>query len=99
MLAKKECKNALDNLYKVADKLVLNHDIFISDYKVLNNLIEEYFAKETPRKPFIRKIKEFDGYNKGRCECDQWLDDCIYNEMNYCPKCGQKIDWSAKNVK
>ena len=43
MLTKDECEKALDSLYKVADKLVLNHDIFIGSYNALKNLIQEHF--------------------------------------------------------
>lgn len=44
MLTKDECEKALDSLYKVADKLVLNHDIFIGSYNALKNLIQEHFS-------------------------------------------------------
>lgn len=43
MLAKEECEKALDSIYKVADKLVLNHNIFIGSYDILNKLIHEHF--------------------------------------------------------
>lgn len=44
MLTKEECEKALNSLYKVADKLVLNHNIFIGSYDILKNLIEEHFS-------------------------------------------------------
>lgn len=44
MLTEKECEQALDNIYKVADKLVLNHDIFSHDYDILKKLIQENFS-------------------------------------------------------
>lgn len=44
MLTKEECEKALNSLYKVADKLVLNHDIFIGSYDILKNLINEHFS-------------------------------------------------------
>ena len=44
MFTKEECENALNSLYKVADKLVLNHNIFIGSYDILKNLIEEHFS-------------------------------------------------------
>lgn len=44
MLTKEECEKALNSLYKVADKLVLDHNIFIGSYDILKNLIEEHFS-------------------------------------------------------
>ena len=44
MLTKEECEKALDSLYKVADKLVLDHNIFIGSYDILKNLIKEHFS-------------------------------------------------------
>ena len=43
MLTKEECEKALNSLYKVADKLVLDHNIFIGSYDILNKLIHEHF--------------------------------------------------------
>ena len=43
MLTKEECEKALDSIYKVADKLVLNHNIFIGSYDILKKLIHEHF--------------------------------------------------------
>ena len=43
MLTKQECEKALNSLYKVADKLVLDHNIFIGSYDILNKLIHEHF--------------------------------------------------------
>lgn len=44
LFTKEECEKALNSLYKVADKLVLNHNIFIGSYDILKNLIEEHFS-------------------------------------------------------
>lgn len=44
MLTKEECEEALNSLYKVADKLVLNHNIFIGSYDILKKLIQEHFS-------------------------------------------------------
>ena len=43
-MTKEECEKALDSIYKVADKLVLNHNIFIGSYDILNKLIHEHFS-------------------------------------------------------
>lgn len=44
MLTEKECDEALDSIYKVADKLVLNHNIFIGSYDILKKLIQVHFS-------------------------------------------------------
>lgn len=44
MLTRYECEKALDSIYKVADKLVLNHNIFIGSYDILKKLIQVHFS-------------------------------------------------------
>ena len=44
MLTKEECEKALNSLYKVADKLVLDHNIFIGSYDILKKLIQIHFS-------------------------------------------------------
>lgn len=56
MLTKQECEKALNSLYKVADKLVLDHNIFIGSYDILNKLIHEHF---------LNPPLKFDELNKG----------------------------------
>ena len=61
--------------------------------------LKELVDKATPKKPLLRK----DGYDDGSEICDTW--DCpncgeTYvieddtDKCNYCPNCGQRIDWS-----
>lgn len=57
--------------------------------------------KQTPKKPDL----EGDGYgDDGVLIYDTWICPCCgkryeidYEEYNYCPNCGQAIDWSARN--
>ena len=56
MLTKEKCEEALNSLYKVADKLVLDHNIFIGSYDILKKLIQVHFSN-SPLK--------FDELNKG----------------------------------
>lgn len=44
---------------------------------------------------------EGDGYSNGQLVYDTWICPCCghhyevdYDDYDYCPKCGQKIDWS-----
>ncbi|MCU6725754.1 Uncharacterised protein [uncultured Clostridium sp.] len=58
----------------------------------------EALAKQTPKKPTL----EGDGYAPdGSLVLDEWLCprckfryELDYEEHNYCPNCGQAIDWS-----
>lgn len=48
----------------------------------------------------IPKTPEFvaDGYADGMLVYDTWICPCCeteYEEYDFCPKCGQKIDWSG----
>ena len=57
-------------------------------------------AKQIPKKP----IYEGDGYAPdGTFVFDEWICPCCetryevdYDDYDYCPNCGQKIDWSDK---
>ena len=60
-------------------------------------LIKAIVKKEIPKKPFF----ESDGYADGYPVYDTWIcPKCGTNyevdsdKFDYCPKCGQKLDWS-----
>ena len=48
--------------------------------------------KQIPKKPKMRHIEKYDGYNDGWCSCCE-----AYvieeNNKNFCSECGQKLDW------
>lgn len=53
--------------------------------------------KQIPKSPTY----EGDGYTNGVLVYDTWICPCCghhyevdYDDYDYCPKCGQKIDWS-----
>lgn len=53
--------------------------------------------KQTSKEPDY----EGDGYSNGQLVYDTWVCPCCgqsyevdYDDYEYCPKCGQKIDWS-----
>ena len=61
---------------------------------------EEYRAaveKQTAKKPYY----EGDGYSDGHLVYDTWICPCCgkhyevdYDDYDFCPECGQRIDWS-----
>lgn len=66
------------------------------------NLLKELVDKETPKKPIIRKETEDEvGEYKVTlcCNCENVLTDEAgyyndYYDVEYCPFCGQHLDWS-----
>lgn len=69
-----------------------NCDLLVMDRILMQKLVE----RATPKKPEY----EADGYYNGELVYDTWFcPNCKtryevdYNDIKYCPKCGQKIDW------
>lgn len=57
--------------------------------------------KQIPKKPDL----EGDGYCDGQLVYDTWICPCCeeryevdYDKYDYCPNCGQAIDWSEENA-
>lgn len=61
-------------------------DFYFRDCQILQELIN----KATPQKPSI----EDDTWYCPECEAEYELD---YHEHDYCPKCGQALDWSEED--
>lgn len=66
-------------------------DINILDYTVIAAI-----EKQMPKKPDY----EGDGYADGELVYDTWICPCCgkhyeidYDDYDYCPNCGQKLDW------
>ena len=61
--------------------------------------------KQIPKKPYIQQI-EVDYYEHDCYECPNcdsflgYVSECKeeHYQNNYCPECGQAIDWSGENV-
>lgn len=51
--------------------------------------------KQIPKKLQLRHIRKFDGFDDGECPtcCNSVSRDCDGTD-NFCPDCGQKLDWS-----
>ena len=56
----------------------------------------EALGKQLPKPPFF----EGDGYSDGELVYDTWICPCCeenyevdYDKYDYCPNCGQKLDW------
>ena len=71
----------------------------VQQYRAIGTLEECRAAveKQTARRPDY----EGDGYADGHLVSDTWICHCCgkhyevdYDNYNYCPDCGQKLDWS-----
>ena len=62
-------------------------------------MIVQALDKQIPKKPTY----EGDGYSNEHLVYDTWICPCCetryevdYDDYDYCPNCGQKLDWSDK---
>ena len=51
--------------------------------------------KQIPKKVQLRHIRKFDGFDDGECPtCGNSVSRDCDGTDNFCPDCGQKLDWS-----
>ena len=97
-----------DSKYQEAKDNIINTLARHIGYKLYKNLYSEDFDtlqelvdKAVPKKPFY----EADGYDEnGELIYDTWIcPNCNhyyevdYDDYDYCPNCGQAIDWSDED--
>lgn len=106
LIAYHKCqKMQLKDFEKCNDELCLNCDLCYAQGTVKEHIktIEiaiQALAKQIPKKPTY----EGDGYAPGGsfvwdvwiCPCCEARYEVDYDDYDYCPQCGQKIDWSNK---
>jgi hypothetical protein len=77
----------------------ITHHAFIADD--VKDMAIAALEKQIPKKPYIQQI-EVDYYEHDCYECPNcdsflgYVSECKeeHYQNNYCPECGQKIDWS-----
>ena len=75
---------------------MLYHNWSVAD-EIAENIkkyTEKLQEKDTPKKVELMRIKKYDGYDIGICDCGTILDISLVDKINYCPSCGQRIDWN-----
>ena len=104
-----ECQTAME-LYNEMHKRKFTLEVVEEYMKFEDECVRKNFTfkslleareKQTPKKPDL----EGDGYgDDGVLIYDTWICPCCgklyeidYEEYDYCPNCGQAIDWSARN--
>ena len=70
---------------------------FIEDDYKANEMAIQALEKQIAKKPTY----EGDGYSDGQLVYDTWVCPCCgcsyeldYDDCDYCPNCGQNLDWS-----
>jgi len=93
-------KEALDELKFIADKELNTGSKSYKDlqefwnYKKPLKVINDLVKRDTPKKPIVNIDNEIKEYNCGVCVCS--LDIPQLEELNFCPKCGQRLDWGEE---
>ena len=82
-------KEYIDNATEAIENMnAIGHYSMTSyDYKVFVNTIESALNLQLPKKP--------EGFNDGCWGCGEFLS-AFYDHANYCPNCGQAIDWTEE---
>lgn len=94
--------------YKDKDGVLVQEQHITDNYKEKKEIIRELVDKATPRKVIITtEYYPNDMWRYVECpHCGDKLLGCYDNldnelcniyEMNYCPNCGQKLDWRDDN--
>ena len=53
--------------------------------------------KQIPKKVQLRHIRKFDGFDDGECHtCGNSVSRDCDGTDNFCPDCGQKLDWRGE---
>ena len=66
------------------------------DYKA-NEMAIQALEKQIPKKVQLRHIRKFDGFDDGECHtCGNSVSRDCDGTDNFCPDCGQKLDWRGE---
>ncbi|WP_461821684.1 hypothetical protein [Blautia stercoris] len=92
---------SVESLWEEHKREMNSADLDAWSLEEAKSLLREYCQKEIPRKP----IFDGDGYAPdGTKVWDEWIcPNCgseyevDYDEYDYCPNCGQRIDWTEAN--
>lgn len=83
-------KEALKDIYNRNEVLKKEKHFHIGE-KVMN-IMKELVERDTPM-----KVNSYEGsiFREYKCQCGQHFNSFYHLvELNFCPKCGQRIDWS-----
>lgn len=81
--------------YKDNKDVTVQETHITPEYRKAKKTIEELVDKATPIKPIKEKIiyNDFSHIQSYYCKCDRKLN----LDDNYCPNCGQRLDWEVKD--
>ena len=96
-MTSKEAYERLDwALHKLADALGVNFPELAEDYDFNDTLekMQELSIRDTPM-----QVNSYAGsiFREYKCQCGQHFNSFYHLvEINFCPKCGQRIDWEEE---
>lgn len=93
-----------EELIKLVDKFRksgLSNGTALGHHSGINDEIADMLEKQVPKKPDIygdgyddNGNLNYDTYDCPNCNASYEID---YEKYDYCPSCGQKLDWSEEN--
>ena len=86
-------KEALDNIKYIDLHGRYPYPYYLKDdleYEKAVEVLEQLVNRDTPKKPIMNNNHEIREHNCGVCLCR--LDIPQLKEVNFCPKCGQRLD-------
>lgn len=90
-------QEALDKLCELGRKELTFREI--CEMEIAVEYLQRLVEKATPKKPDY----EGDGYADGYMVYDTWICPCCekhyevdYDDYDYCPNCGQALDWKVE---
>ena len=85
-------------LYRTLKEEIQMERMKVEDMVKALKCVEEQLEKQIPKEPKYKKqLRDFFGVAtvvKGDCPCCGKAE--IYSNANYCPDCGQKLDWGKE---
>lgn len=76
-------------------EMTMNKHLYNKQATEINGLAILALEKQIPKKPLLYSFSEsHDTYTYFKCPnlCDAYCE--VKNNMHFCPKCGQALDWS-----
>lgn len=99
-------QEALLKAINTFNDIQLGFEYSAKEFTICTTILKELVDKETPKKPIEKIISDAYDYDEQstfknkiiqcpNCEFELYNEyECIDYTFNYCPNCGQKIDWS-----
>ena len=76
---------------------IVIHKAILEIKKKAFQMALQALEKQIPKKVQLRHIRKFDGFDDGECTtCGNIVSRDCDGTDNFCPDCGQKLDWRGE---